>query len=265
MSHYTLDITYLNGPTALLEIGGLRFITDPTFDPSDTTYPLAGYSLHKTGVAPIDSSALGEIDAVLLSHDHHSDNLDKAGRMLLSRVKRTFTTREGAARLGGQAEGLEPWDRVELQSKSGHALRITATPARHGPEGGDRGPVIGFVLELADSKSQSIYVSGDTVWFDGVAEVSRRFSVGIAILFMGAAKVSVAGPDHLTFTAKEAVEAARAFPDAKIIPIHFEGWEHLTESRTEISSAFSAAGLSDRLVWPTAGQRMQLGLGEQKR
>jgi L-ascorbate metabolism protein UlaG (beta-lactamase superfamily) len=261
MSNHMLDLTYLNGPTALLEIGGLRFLTDPTFDPSDTTYPLAGYSLHKTGVTPIDISALGEIDAVLLSHDHHVDNLDKAGRALLSRVKRTFTTQEGATRLGGQAEGLEPWESVELLSKSSQALRITATPARHGPEGGDRGPVIGFVLELTDSKSQAVYVSGDTVWFDGVAEVNRRFSIGIAILFMGAAKVSVAGPGHLTFTAGEAVEATRAFSAAKIVPMHFEGWKHLTESRTEIISTFAAAGLSDRLIWPAVGQQMRLALG----
>ena len=261
MSHHSLELTYLNGPTALLEIGGLRLLTDPTFDPSDTTYPLAGYSLHKTGVTPIDPTSLGDIDAVLLSHDHHLDNLDKAGRAFLSRAKRTFTTREGATRLGGHAEGLEPWDSVALPSKSGHVARITATPARHGPEGGDRGPVIGFVLEFPDSNSPSIYVSGDTVWFEGVAEVSRRFSVGIALLFMGAAKVSVAGPDHLTFTAGEAVEAARAFAAAKIVPVHFEGWEHFTESRTEIVSAFDAAGLGDRLLWPAAGQRIRLALG----
>ena len=121
--------------------------------------------------------------------------------------------------------------------------------------------MIGFVLELPDSNSRSIYVSGDTVWFEGVAEVGRRFSVGIAILFMGAAKVSAAGPDHLTFTAGEAVQAARAFPAAKIVPVHFEGWKHFTESRTEIVSAFDAAGLSDRLLWPAAGQRIRLGLG----
>jgi L-ascorbate metabolism protein UlaG (beta-lactamase superfamily) len=260
MSNHMLYLTYLNGPTALLEIGGLHFLTDPTFDPAGTTYPLAGYSLHKTGVTPINLSAMGEIDAVLLSHDHHLDNLDKAGREFLEHVKRTFTTQEGATRIGGQAAGLKPWDSVELLSKSGHVLRITATPARHGPEGGDRGPVIGFVLELADSKSQSVYVSGDTVWFDGVAEVNRRFSVGIALLFMGAAKVSVAGSDHLTFTAGEAVEVARAFSAAKIVPMHFEGWEHLTESRTEITSTFASAGLSDRLLWPTAGQRMRLAL-----
>jgi L-ascorbate metabolism protein UlaG (beta-lactamase superfamily) len=261
MSNLTIDLTYLNGPTALLEIAGLRLLTDPTFDPPDTTYPLAGYSLHKTSAPPIGTSDLGEIDAILLSHDHHMDNLDKAGRKLLKNVKRTFTTSEGAARLGGHAEGLNPWDSADLQAKSGHVLRIAAAPARHGPEGGDRGPVIGFVLELADPMSPSIYVSGDTVWFDGVAEVSRRFFVGIALLFMGAAKVSVAGPDHLTFTAREAVEAARAFSGAKIVPMHFEGWEHITESHAEITATFAASGLGDRLIWPTAGQRMRLALG----
>jgi hypothetical protein len=39
---------------------------------------------------------------------------------------------------------------------------VTATPARHGPAGGDRGPVIGFVLRISDGSLPPVYVSGDT-------------------------------------------------------------------------------------------------------
>jgi L-ascorbate metabolism protein UlaG (beta-lactamase superfamily) len=61
------------------------------------------------------------------------------------------------------------------------------------------------------------------VWYEGVAEVSQRFPVRIAILFMGAGRIQEVGPAHLTFTAEEAVEAARAFSDAVIIPLHYGG------------------------------------------
>lgn len=250
--------TYLNGPTALLEFGGLRFLTDPTFDPPETDYPLSGYSLHKHGATPVSAAELPKIDAVLLSHDHHLDNLDRTGRDVAARANQVLTTKAGAERLGGNARGLEPWQTVELHSADGRIVRLTATPARHGPVGGDRGPVIGFVLTLADQPREGIYVSGDTVWYDGVAEVARRFEISTAILFMGAAKVPVAGPAPLTFTAEEAVEAARAFAAAKVVPLHFEGWAHFTESRTEIERAFADAGLTDRLVWPAAGQALTL-------
>ena len=43
---------------------------------------------------------VGAIDAVLLSHDQHSDNLDHSGRDFLKQAKRVLTTEAGAKRLG---------------------------------------------------------------------------------------------------------------------------------------------------------------------
>ena len=249
-----LKITYIGGPTALLELGGLRLLTDPTFDPAGTEYPTLVYTLRKTADPALSAESLGRIDAVLLSHDHHFDNLDHAGRSLLKSAERVLTTQEGAERLGGNAVGLIPWQSVDLPTLDGRVLQVTGTPARHGPAGGDRGPVIGFVLALAESPESAIYISGDTVWYEGASEVSRRFSVQVAILFMGAARVAVAGPAHLTFTASEGVEAARAFADAVIVPLHYEGWEHFSESRKEIQDAFAAAGLEPRLRWLEPGR-----------
>jgi hypothetical protein len=121
----------------------------------------------------------------------------------------------------------------------------------------DRGPVIGFVLEREDEPG-AIYLSGDTVWYEGVAEVAARFQVRTAVLFLGAARVAAAGDWPLTFTAEGAVEAARAFGTAAIVPLHFEGWEHFSESRWQVEAAFSRAGLSDRLRWPVAGHAIEI-------
>ncbi len=244
-----LKITYIGGPTALLEFAGLRLLTDPTFDPAGQEYPTTTYTLRKTAGPALPPESLGRLDAVLFSHDHHFDNLDHAGRALLPKVNRVFTTPAGAKRLGGNATGLAPWESADLPTPDGRILRVTGTPARHGPPGGDRGPVIGFVLALADSPQRAIYISGDTVWHEGVAQVAKRFAIELAILFMGAARVQAAGPGHLTFTAAEAVEFARAFPAAAILPLHYEGWEHFSESRRQIEDAFSVAGLEKRLRW----------------
>ena len=83
----------------------------------------------------------------------------------------------------------------------------------------------------------------------GVAEVARRFPVKTAILNIGAARVPEIGPYHLTMTSAEAVEAARAFGDATIVPLHFEGWAHFSEGREDIVRAFDQAGLAHRLRW----------------
>jgi L-ascorbate metabolism protein UlaG (beta-lactamase superfamily) len=82
-----------------------------------------------------------------------------------------------------------------------------------------------------------------------VEEVARRFRVTVAVLFMGAAVVPQVGPDHLTMTAAEAMLAARVFPDSTIVPLHFAGWQHFSESRDVIQRTFAAAGLPKRLRW----------------
>jgi L-ascorbate metabolism protein UlaG (beta-lactamase superfamily) len=253
-----LQLTYVGGPTALLDFGGMRLLTDPTFDPGGSEYRTPIYVLRKTQGPAVDQSALGTVDVVLLSHEHHFDNLDHEGRRFAQSAPSVLTTPAGAARLGERAAGLEPWQRREVQAADGRVLRITATPARHGPAGSDRGPVIGFVLEFADGSEPTVYVSGDTVWYDGVAEVASRFRPDVAIPFAGAARVPEVGPAHLTFTAAETVIAAQAFPAALIVPLHFEGWEHFSESRGDIERAFAAAGLTNRLRLPVAGQAIAL-------
>jgi L-ascorbate metabolism protein UlaG (beta-lactamase superfamily) len=261
VSASALRLTYLGGPTALLELGGLRLLTDPTFDPAGTEYPTPVYVLRKTQGPALSPDAVGRVDLVLLSHDHHADNLDHAGRRMLGAAVRVLTTTAGAARLGGNATGLTVWESRELAAAEGRMLRVTATPARHGPADGDRGPVIGFALAFTDQPDRAIYLSGDTVWYDGMAEVARRFPVRVAVLFTGAARVKEVGPAALTLTAADAVAATRAFGDALIVPLHFEGWAHFSESREDLEQAFATAGLSGRLRWPVPGQSLTLPSG----
>ncbi|HSQ28907.1 MAG TPA: MBL fold metallo-hydrolase [Gemmatimonadaceae bacterium] len=263
MTDHTLHATYIGGPTALIEVSGLRLLTDPTFDVAGTTYETPVYTLRKATGPAVGANALGTIDAVLLSHDHHFDNLDRAGRAVLSQARQVFAPAVAAERLGGGATPLAPWTSATVAAASGRRLRVTGTPARHGPPGGDRGPCIGFLLDDADqptgARTPAVYVSGDTVWYEALEEISRRANVRVAFLFMGAARVREVGPAHLTMTADEGVLAARAMPDATIVPLHFEGWAHFSEGRVEIEQAFAAAGLTDRLRWLAPGQRTSLG------
>ncbi len=250
-----LSMTYIGGPTALIEIGGLRFLTDPTFDPAGGVYG----NLTKTMGPAIGADSLGRVDAVLLSHDHHADNLDNSGREFLKHAGKVLTTTEGAGRLGGNAVGLAPWEQFEVNGEADGSVIVTATPARHGPSHMDRGPVIGFVLSIPGHK-RAVYVSGDTVWYEGAAEIAQKYNIGVAILFMGAARVAQVGPWALTMTAEDGVAAAKSLPDATIVPLHYEGWKHFSESRREIEKAFSEAGVQQRIRWLAAGKRELLDL-----
>jgi len=255
-----LEITHIGGPTMLLDFDGVRILTDPTFDSAPNDYPSGPVTLHKIASPAIPLEELGSFDYVLLSHDHHSDNLDRAGRESPKSAKLVLTTREGAQRLEGNSFGMEPWQTHDLKFAGNRTLRVTATPARHGPAGKDRGAVIGFVIFFTDSPEQSVYVSGDTVWYEGVTEIARRFPVQIAILHIGAARVPEVGPFHLTMTSEEAVRAAQVFSNAVVVPTHFEGWAHFSEGKDDILRAFRKAGIEQRLCWPKAGQGIDVQL-----
>jgi len=247
-----VTVTVIGGPTAKIQIGNRVFVTDPTFDGAGGSYG-AGVVLHKTSAPALSVSEIGPVDVVLLSHDQHADNLDSAGRELLAKAARVFTTEAGARRLGGGAEGLAPWGSIEVDSGTPQALRITATPARHGPWGIEKlaGDVVGFVVTHVATGRDLVYVTGDTCWFSGTAEVARRFRPEIVFLFGGAAQTR--GPFHLTMDSNDAIEASAAFPQARLILLHHEGWAHFSQSAGDFRKAFEAVGIGDRLEVLTPG------------
>lgn len=113
------------------------------------------------------------------------------------------------------------------------------------------------MLFFKDDPHVAVYISGDTVWYESVAEVAQHFPCQVAILHLGAAQVPK-GSASLTMTAKEAVEASRAFANAVIVPLHFEDWEHFSEGYEEIPPAFAMEGLEHRLRWAQRGRRINV-------
>jgi len=236
-----LTVRLVGGPTALIELGGVRLLTDPTFDPPGD-HPIGTRVLTKTTGPAVAAEELGRIDAVLLSHDQHPDNLDEAGRALLADVPLVLTTELAAQRLGGAARELPSWERTAVG-----AVTVTAVPAQHGPDGTTHltGPVIGFVL--SGDGLPTVYVSGDNASLDVVRAVAGRTGpVDVAVLFAGAARTPVVD-GYLTLTAEDAAEAAQILGARTVVPVHAEGWTHFTQGIDDLVAAYAARGLSDRL------------------
>jgi L-ascorbate metabolism protein UlaG (beta-lactamase superfamily) len=231
-----MTVTYVGGPTAILEYAGLRILLDPTFD-SPQTYPSGGEPLTKTSGPGVLVNDLGPIDLILLSHHEHEDNLDTAGRELVRRIP-TLSTAKAGVDLGKPVIGLDCWEEHRVGD-----ITVTATPALHGPPGSERlvGPVIGFVLEAPDEPS--VYVSGDNASLELVQQIAGRFpEIDVAVLFAGAARVPSIDA-ALTLTSADAAEAARILGASRVIGLHAEDWEHFSESRAELEAAFAGTGL----------------------
>jgi len=245
-------LTLVGGPTAVLEYAGLRWLTDPSLSPPGE---YAGGLVKTTGPA-IEADSLPPIDVVLLSHEHHSDNLDPAGREFLLRAGQVLTTVQGAERLGEAAIGLEPWSSVDVERPGGSAVTVTAVPALHGPDGTDHitGPVIGFVL-AADGED-TVYVSGDNASLDVVRVIAERAgAIDVAVLFAGAVQLPHRFDGaYLTLSSDRAAEATKLLGVRAALPVHFEGWSHFTQGSRELRAAFAGNGVSDLLVLAERGE-----------
>ncbi|EFL19603.1 MBL fold metallo-hydrolase [Streptomyces sp. C] len=247
----SMPVRVFGGPTALFEYGGLRFLTDPTFD-APREYPVPNGLLTKTAPAAAAPADLGRIDVVLLSHDQHPDNLDESGRALLADVPLTLTTPGGGERLGAGARGLADWESVDLDRPGGGTVTVTGVPALHGPGAREEvepftGQVVGFVLTGRDLPT--VYVSGDNASLELVGQIAERFGpVDTAVLFAGAPRFTRLFDGALiVLDSAQTAEAAKLLGARRVVPVHYDSWGHFTEGRDELVAAFTEAGLLDRL------------------
>ena len=243
-----LRLTHIGGPTVLLEVGGWRLLTDPTFDPPGERYHF-GWGTASTKVAgpAVEVADLGPIDAVLLTHDHHADNLDGLGRALLADVPTVLTTEAGARRLGGAGVdgvvGLAPWATTRLEAPGKPTIDVVATPCRHGPPLSRPivGEVVGFALTWPDQARGAVWVSGDTVLYPDLLAVADRVDVGLAVLHLGGVQFPVTGPVRYTLTADEAVSLVSRLAPHTVVPVHYEGWSHFRQGRAVVEERLARA------------------------
>ena len=262
-------LTHVGGPTLLVEAGGWRLLTDPTFDPPGRRYAFGwGTSSVKTAGPALQVDELGTVDAVLLTHDHHGDNLDDAGRALLASAGTVLTTRSGARRLvrSGDVEparvvGLSAGATTSLAAPGRPTIGVTATPGRHGPPLWRPvvGDVIGFALDGLDGGT--VWISGDTVLHRDLLDVAGRLDVAVAVLHLGAVHFPVTGPVRYTMTARDAVRLCRVLRPRTVVPVHYEGWGHFTQGRRAAQEEFDRAprDVRDAVRWLDPGRATDVG------
>ena len=272
-----MKLTWFGTAMLRLELGGKSFLTDPALDPAGTSYdfgpwyaPRSWFASEKRYETP---PLAGSVDAVLLSHDHHADNLDHAGRRWLAASDARVLAPTAAARrlakpgrpesqpgeglgLGNRAEGLD-WG----ASSTVGEVRITATPCQHGPRGTPRiHEVCGFLLEAPGEPT--VWISGDTVLVSEVRTFleSRRGQVDVAVIHAGGVRfpaVPVIGGELFTFDSAQVIEACRLLEPRTIVPVHREGWSHFREPAEALRARLVEAGLGERLAWLQPGETLQ--------
>ena len=205
-------VTWLGHATALIEIGGVKLLTDPT---------LRGHIGPLVRIAPpVQADAIGRVDCVLLSHLHadhtHLSSLRAVGRhtpIVAPRRAGAWLARHGLT----SVSELAPGDETTVSG-----VRVAATPAAHDRRRHPLGPgaePVGYLI----GGPRAVYFAGDTDLFGGMADL--RGSVHVALLPVAGWGPKL-GPGHLD--PERAARAAASITPSVAIPIHWgtfaPGW-----------------------------------------
>lgn len=257
-----VTITHIDTACILLDINGYKIVTDPTLDNKDGVLPQyvsSPFAFSKKYIDPaLTTEEIGKVDLVLLSHDHHSDNLDKNGRAFIKTVKTVLSTKDAERRLkNNNTIGLDNWEEYIIETEKVKGLKITAIPAQHtNIKRLDRimGKVIGFTIEWEGQKNGCIYISGDTVLFEGIHELKKRKKVDIAILHLGAGAFPYLKRNlRVTMNGEEAIATTKLLNPNIVIPIHYEGWWHFKQSVKSLKSEIEKSDQKDKFLWLKSG------------
>jgi hypothetical protein len=131
---------------------------------------------------------------------------------------------------------------------------ITRTPAQHGSGEIARAmaPSSGYVL--SSEGEPTLYITGDTIWYDQVAETIKEHNPQVIVVNAGAAQFLHGDP--ITMTAGDVVRVCRAATHAQVVAVHMEAINHCLLTRDELAEQARDAG--DRLMIPDDGEELVL-------
>lgn len=194
-----LRLTYVGHATVLLELDGVRILTDPVL--RDRVVHL------RARRRPTSADALAPLDLVLLSHAHR-DHLDVRSLRRIGAAARVVAPPAvvQALRRRGYRRPVEPIEAGDVRTLGSVAVR--ATPARHGPPGSS----VGYVV----SGSATVYFAGDTDLFPEMEGLADPLDVALLPIWGWGPRV---GTGHLD--PASAIEAVRLLRPRAVVPIHW--------------------------------------------
>ncbi|WP_317441307.1 MBL fold metallo-hydrolase [Streptomyces collinus] len=265
-----VGLHFVGNATVLLRYGALTLLTDPNFLHRGERAHL-GYGLvsRRLTEPALDVADLPRLDGVVLSH-LHGDHWDRRARTGLPPSVPVVTTPHAARRLRtlqgfGRAGGLRTWESCTLR-RDDTQVRITALPGRHALRPPLRGllpPVMGSMLEFGPAGGPvrvRMYVSGDTLLYDGLDEIARRFpDADLAVLHLGGTQLP--GGFVVTMDGLQGAELARRLDYRHVLPVHYDDYTVFRSPLQEFLTAATGLGLGERLVHCPRGGHAEVVAG----
>jgi L-ascorbate metabolism protein UlaG (beta-lactamase superfamily) len=253
-----LRATWLGHSTVLLEIDGMRVLTDPVW--GERVSPLAFAGPKRFHPAPVEIERLPQLDAVVISHDHY-DHLDYPSILRLIPLGVPFVTSLGVgAHL--EAWGVPPERIIELdwwESTRIRDLTITAAPSQHfsGRSVNDRNHTSWSSLAMRGPR-HNVFFSGDTGLTQEYAEIKTKLGPFDLILLEIGAWNPAWGDIHLG--PENALQACAMLGGGAFLPVHWgtfnlaiHAWDDPAEQLVKLAPTDAP------LIMPRLGQPIEPG------
>ncbi|MEU0894189.1 MBL fold metallo-hydrolase [Streptomyces massasporeus] len=265
-----IDIHFIGNATVLLSYGPLTLLTDPNFLHRGQ-YAYLGHGLlsRRLTEPALDVWELPRLDGIVLSH-LHGDHWDRRARRHLDHTVPILTTPHAARRLRAvhgfhRTAGLRTWKALTLQ-REGARVTVTALPARHAGHAVLRRllpPVMGSMLEFGPAGGaprMRLYISGDTLVYDGLDEITRRFpAADLAVLHLGGTLLP--GGFVVTMDGAQGAELARRLDPRLVLPVHYGDYTVMRSPLSAFLAEAEAIGLGDRVIHCGHGRHARVPCG----
>jgi len=261
-------LTFIGNATVLLRYGGFTVLTDPNFlHRGERAYLGYGLTTRRLTNPAMELEALPALDAVVLSH-LHGDHWDRVARRGLPRDMPIITTTHASRRLRRlhrfrRAVGLRTWGHHDLV-KDGTTLRVTSLPGRHAPAAAQRllPPVMGSLLEFTPAgggqdRRFRLYITGDTLLFDGIREIARRCpDLDAALLHLGGTLLP--GGIMVTMDGRQGTDLLEIVRPPTAVPIHHSDYDRFSSPLGDFLDEARRRGLDKGIIAVEPGQTVSL-------
>jgi L-ascorbate metabolism protein UlaG (beta-lactamase superfamily) len=250
---FHLNINLIRNATIVIEYAGKKFLIDPMLADKGA-YPPFPNSPRQDQNNPLVSLPTSiediiNVDAVIVTHLHY-DHWDEAAKKALPKDIKIFSQNEEDA-TEIQSAGFQ---NVEVLQKDTvfEGIQIIKTKGEHGR--GEMVKIAGLVCGIVfkHQSEKTLYVAGDTVWYEAVKEVIDTHRPKIIVVNAGDNQFFEGG--SLVMGKDDVYEVYKAAPNSKIIAVHMEAVNHWGLSREELKVFIIEKEISSNVLVPEDGE-----------
>ena len=249
-----MNVHLLRNATITVEYAGKKFLIDPMLAGKGTYPPFPNSPRQDQNNPLIDLPAsvdniIKGVDAVIVTHLHY-DHWDEAAVKALPKEIKLFAQNEEDATEIRNAG----FQNVEVLQEDTvfEGIQLIKTKGEHGR--GEilklAGLVCGVIFKHQEEKT--LYVAGDTVWYNAVQEVIDTHKPEIIVVNAGDNQFFEGG--SLVMGKEDVYEVYKAAPHAKIMAVHMEAVNHWALSRDELRNFINEKGMASNVLVPNDGE-----------